>query len=286
MVVLLAGGIGLVLMGLLALGFGIQDKEFEVGKTLILVGTIVSCTGFIVLSLLVAVRELRAAFGAGSTAHIPTQAYTEDDHHSAVENRQDEPQPASDGFPFSRSEPAANTVPRPVAADAPWQQEVEARRAVERPSAAAPAPPVVDPSEPKPRRNLLFSSTSRRERERAAGKTAEVGEAPPPFAEQAPAPRAPEPAPRPPVPEPAPPATFDDAWPQPERATPRRPSRTPSTYEPPAAAAAPVTVLKSGIVDGMAYSLYSDGSIEAQLEEGMMRFGSIDELRTHLDQRA
>ena len=48
----------------------------------------------------------------------------------------------------------------------------------------------------------------------------------------------------------------------------------------------PVTVLKSGVVDGMAYSLYSDGSIEAQLPEGMMRFASIDELRAHLDQRS
>jgi hypothetical protein len=36
----------------------------------------------------------------------------------------------------------------------------------------------------------------------------------------------------------------------------------------------------------MAYSLYSDGSIEAELPEGTMRFGSIDELRTHLDQRS
>ena len=55
----------------------------------------------------------------------------------------------------------------------------------------------------------------------------------------------------------------------------------PRIDEPPAA-----TVLKSGIVDGMAYSLYSDGSIEAQMPEGMMRFASIDELRAHLDQRA
>jgi len=47
-----------------------------------------------------------------------------------------------------------------------------------------------------------------------------------------------------------------------------------------------VTVLKSGVVDGMAYTLYSDGSIEARLPEGMMRFASIDALRTHLDQRA
>ena len=46
-----------------------------------------------------------------------------------------------------------------------------------------------------------------------------------------------------------------------------------------------MTVLKSGVVDGMAYSLYSDGSIEAEMPEGLMRFASIDELRVHLDQR-
>ncbi len=95
-----------------------------------------------------------------------------------------------------------------------------------------------------------------------------------------------------------PPATFEEAWPQPERARPpeapiRRSGRPPSTVAEanagPAADRAPpavrnedppaVTMLKSGVVDGMAYSLYSDGSIEAQMPEGMMRFASIDELR-------
>jgi hypothetical protein len=84
-----------------------------------------------------------------------------------------------------------------------------------------------------------------------------------------------------------------------EAPLPRR-GRTPSTFADTAAGAAEadriaaalsedqqqVTVLKSGVVDGMAYSLYSDGSIEAQMPEGMMRFASIDELRAHLDQRA
>ena len=73
------------------------------------------------------------------------------------------------------------------------------------------------------------------------------------------------------------PSTFNapnNVAPGPERYAPMRTSEQP-----------PVTVLKSGIVDGMAYSLYSDGSIEAQMPEGMMRFASIDELRSHLDQR-
>jgi hypothetical protein len=49
---------------------------------------------------------------------------------------------------------------------------------------------------------------------------------------------------------------------------------------------APVSILKSGVVDGMAYTLYSDGSIEAQLPQGRLRFGSITELRNHIEQSA
>jgi hypothetical protein len=51
-------------------------------------------------------------------------------------------------------------------------------------------------------------------------------------------------------------------------------------------ATAGVSVLKSGIVNGMPYTLYSDGSIEAQLPEGTLRFGSITELRNHIEQSA
>jgi len=66
--------------------------------------------------------------------------------------------------------------------------------------------------------------------------------------------------------------------------------KEPENALPPVAAVppapAPVSVLKSGVVDGMAYTLYSDGSIEAQLPQGMLRFGSIAELRTHIEQSA
>jgi hypothetical protein len=44
-----------------------------------------------------------------------------------------------------------------------------------------------------------------------------------------------------------------------------------------------VAILKSGVVDGMAYTLYADGSIEAQLPQGTVRFGSIAELRAHIE---
>jgi hypothetical protein len=48
----------------------------------------------------------------------------------------------------------------------------------------------------------------------------------------------------------------------------------------------PISILKSGVIDGMAYTLYTDGSIEAQLPSGVMRFASIDELREHLEKHS
>jgi hypothetical protein len=56
--------------------------------------------------------------------------------------------------------------------------------------------------------------------------------------------------------------------------------------EVPAGQTAPVSIVKSGVVDGMAYTLYSDGSIEAQLAQGTIRFRSLNELRMHLENAA
>ena len=143
----------------------------------------------------------------------------------------------------------------------------------------------------RPRRNLLFSSTSRKERERAEARAGGAA-APGVSSEDM---RSPSPGSEPRV------TSFDEAWPQPERArsteTPpasrptsppedASPAPVPERRPPPRSEEQPpVTVLKSGVVDGMAYSLYSDGSIEAQMPEGMMRLASIDALRSHLDQR-
>jgi hypothetical protein len=49
---------------------------------------------------------------------------------------------------------------------------------------------------------------------------------------------------------------------------------------------AEVTPIRSGIVEGMGrYTLYSDGSIVAELPEGHRRFASIGELRAYLDEQ-
>lgn len=47
-----------------------------------------------------------------------------------------------------------------------------------------------------------------------------------------------------------------------------------------------VPILKSGVIDGMGYTLFVDGSIEAELPQGTLRFASIGELREHLEKSA
>jgi hypothetical protein len=295
-IALLVAGIGLLLAGLLTVGYGIL-LDLSLGNTLIFAGTVIACTGVIVLGIWIVVRELKHIAGQLGLG-IPTTSRAATVAASATLDRQ---APENAGFPFGQDQPAPehadHAAPPPLSsAPAPWQEEAAARDRGRNDAPPAPEPveaaPVV-----KPKRNLLFSSSSRKERERAEGRATE-----PSTPALRPAPAAP-----PPVPEPnevSPPTTFDDAWPQSERSrtpeAPRRSVRPPSTFaEPNPAAPAPdryppaprngdappVTVLKSGVVDGMAYSLYSDGSIEAQMPEGMMRFASIDELRSHLDQR-
>lgn len=272
---MLIAGIGLLLAGLLTVGFGIQ-LDLSLGNTLILTGAIGTCTGIMMLGLWTAVRELRDIGRRLGPAIRSGRAETTSAGLTATPGDQ---APEDGGF---APEDAGHGEP-------PWHEGVTTRDRgrLEGPAAAAPEPAL------KPRRNLLFSSSSRKERERAEARTGD--------------PSTPVPAAPPPAAEPGevPPASFDDAWPKSERARavdspPRRPGRAPSTFaEGSAGGAAPdryppaagneeppaVTVLKSGVVDGMAYSLYSDGSIEAQMPEGMMRFASIDELRSHLDQR-
>jgi|EndMetStandDraft_8_1072994.scaffolds.fasta_scaffold42543_2 hypothetical protein len=67
--------------------------------------------------------------------------------------------------------------------------------------------------------------------------------------------------------------------PEPAAREPQHPQSEPAPVEEPHTAA----ILKSGVVDGMAYTLYADGSIEAKLPHGTVRFGSIAELRAHIE---
>lgn len=287
--VLLVGGIGFLSAGLLAIGFGIPVKEFSFGNTLIVTGAIVACTGAMMLSLWIVVLELKnivRQFGFG----ISRQSHRESMLSSASVSVA-LPVQGSEEYSsmFSGEQSALDNAPQAEPSPSPWREET---------ASLDPGQEELVALAPKPRRNLLFSSTSRKERERAQARAAGSFTDPGPIA----------PGPVHPVePQPAesgekPSSTFDDAWPKSERIKvtgaplPRRTGRAPSTFteaEPDTRVSAArreglpsVTVLKSGIVDGMAYSLYSDGSIEAQMPEGTMRFASIDALRSYLDQRS
>ncbi len=97
---------------------------------------------------------------------------------------------------------------------------------------------------------------------------------------------------------------FDVVWPD-ARSKPMSPSAEPDKREPKAepprppreefraekrtevvperVSDRPAAILKSGVIDGMAYTLYVDGSIEAELAQGTVKFASVDALRAHLE---
>lgn len=282
MILLLIAGIAAFMIGIFALAYGIPIKEFSFGNTMIITGAIIASAGLLLIGLWMVGREVRALGRRVLAADLPALPRGE---------------AAAPVIPPRASEPEPVVIEDLVAP--PRSEEPPAPPWAEPEPAAVPEPP---PPPPK-RRNLLFSSSSRKERERAAAKAAEQA---PPVPEAAPAEPAfaapaPEPATAPPPADVDPRASFEAAWPQAERARPgvslrREPSSELAAPAPafpppprgrpdPKPVASEVTILKSGVVDGMAYSLYSDGSIEAQMPEGMVRFSSIDELRAHLDQR-
>jgi len=45
----------------------------------------------------------------------------------------------------------------------------------------------------------------------------------------------------------------------------------------------PLSILKTGVIQQMAYTLFTDGSIETKVSEGVVRFASIEEFLRHLE---
>jgi hypothetical protein len=294
-IALLVAGIAFVLAGALGIFLGIPVKEFSFGNTLILAGAISGCAGMLTLGLAAILRELKQISGqleSGAVA-MPSLA-------TAAAPRGQPPE--SSGFTTNREQASREQgSSAPDSAAPPWHEETVARERArnEPPSGPGSAPSAESTALARQRRNLMFSSSRTEGGARAETRITDLSATDPRPASPT----------FPPAAKPADssPPTFEGAWPASERprgaAAPpqRRSGRTPSTFTEPATGPSgtdrpalagrdekqpAVTVLKSGIVDGMAYSLYSDGSIEAQMPEGMMRFGSIDELRAHLDQRS
>jgi hypothetical protein len=278
MIVLLAAGIGVSVLGLLAIGFGIPIADTSSGNALLIGGVVVACTGLVLLGMWLAARELISVARPGAIQTARTGAM---------------PRAVPPASPFA---PAVGApVGERSAADddagpasPPWADEVATRNKprVSAPEVAPAEPQMAPPPPDRPaRRNLLFASKRREKDDPLVA-----------------APTALEAQPK---------ASFENAWPNPSRpngadartepvietagggeangaapAGQAEASGESETAKPPDELPPGVTVLRSGNVDGMAYTLYSDGSIEAQFAgEGPIRFASFAALKAHVEQQ-
>jgi hypothetical protein len=243
-IVLLALGVIVTVAGGGMTLFGVANNGFDIGNTMISAGMTGVVGGLIVIALANVARELRAA-------REPTTRRSS--------------RPAAAAVP-SVSAPAAPPEKPSAPAGAADVSQVLA----EPPAEALPAEPRVEPTPSAPPPGDPFAPARADPARRAAARERSFDSvwAPEP-AKPAPTPGAARPSPESPRPPEAPRAAEA---PRESEAVAIRPPREPQA----------VTVLKSGVIEGMAYTLYSDGSIEADLPQGMMRFPSIDALRRHL----
>ena len=299
-------GIGALALfvGLVMIGFGIPINEFSFGNTLISAGTTAGVGGLIIVGLGVVAGQLRrlaealgvqlpsrlgqpmeASESAGAARPIPpsgrvpfpprpqSEAYTSEagampsaapmafeDKLAATYAPTTLPNP--DESSVSVEDEISLTPRRPVA------PAVQAGTAVTRPSAA-------------PTLGDAGSSMYDRNRDPTTGWPSTPTSSTSPPSQTRPLHS----------------TNFDAMWPA-ESKLPKAPSANearmeaqPDTSsrdaatvrgEPEAQKPPTPAILKSGVVDGMGYTLYVDGSIEAELPQGTLRFASINELRSHL----
>jgi hypothetical protein len=260
-------GVLAMLAGLVAIGFGSPASALDFGNTLIAAGTTGAIGGLITIGLAAAIGRLQRIADLLSNPLM-------DEH-------------------------VVHPAPPPPPPPPPKPPRIEPARARSEWKSADATPAPFEPRGPSTPPEFPPTAMPTAALEPAASLQPEQGSA----AESEPAPREPEPdvhqaEPPPPSPEPAlrepelPPKSFFDAvWP--EEKPGEAPAPEPATAEPPRmpepARPAPApekqraAILKSGVVDGMGYTLYVDGSIEAELPQGTMRFASIHELRAHLE---
>jgi len=254
-VLMIAGAVVLVL-GIAMAAFGIPVQEFSFGNTLILAGTTLAAGGLIVIALGVVSGQLQHL--AEALLHAPMAVHA----HEAPEPHPFDPRGPSAAPEFPMPQQPAPMLRNPeepvdVAEDVSLspQPAAEPEAKDERDIPAWMRSRPVTGKTDERRRSSIFDSMWPPESKMFEGGDKDgAGAAPEP-----PAPDAAEAAPEQPLAaEPAPAA---------EKPKPRA-----------------VAILKSGVVDGMSYTLYVDGSIEAQLPQGTLHFASIHELRAHLEQ--
>jgi hypothetical protein len=297
------------LAGVGMVGYGIPINEFSFGNTLIIAGTTAAVGGLLIIGIGAVVSQLQRLAETLAT-RAPVRSSRPFEKFEPAAGSRAAPMPGQIPFPSRPKSEAGVREPQPaIDALAPADMEVENRAgAPVAPTLRNPDMPtvVVEEYEIKEYEDVSLSPRQ----PMPAPTPTELGEpapAPPvsvnasPMAEKrlepefdAPFRFAPPPAS---PPQERQPQTnyFDTMWPAESRPA-KRPVVDEPKPEPPSSAMAaapeaanshqasepPVAILKSGVVDGMGYTLYVDGSIEAELPQGTLRFASINELREHL----
>ena len=297
MPVLLFGiGAFAIVAGLVMVGFGIPINEFSFGNTLIGAGTTATVGGLIIIGLSITVGQLRRiALALADPAHARLALPADDDEANIGARKRTErtelmpAQGTQGGIQATQGAQArASYPPRPMADPFGVEQ--------------APAPLTGAPGEDRPGQS--FAPTLRNPDEESLALEDDISLSPQ-HPQVPPAPRA-KPPMMPPPGRPQP-ANFDAMWPaeaKAGKAPARAPERGPELgtnvgaavgaprsehsrrAEPETPKPRAVAILKSGVVDGMGYTLYVDGSIEAELPQGTLRFASINELRSHLEKNS
>ena len=299
-------GIGVLALfsGLVMIGFGIPINEFSFGNTLIGAGTTAAVGGLIIIGLGVVAGQLRRLVELLPVSSSGRLSEPEEAPASTA-TAAARPIPSSGRVPFPakpKSEPLpGDAIPVSGASAIPFENRLpesfaptlrnpdESPLAVEddvsllpRHPATAAAPTSNDlprggrPS-PGPALGATAASAPDKNREPTTGWRSMPPPSPPPQSQSLPT------------------ANFDAMWPA-EAKSPKIEPQSEMRADTLARDAAAVSkrgegeaqkshapaILKSGVVDGMAYTLYVDGSIEAELPQGTLRFASINELRSHL----
>lgn len=291
---LLILGVMVTLAGAAMLAFGIPINEFGLGNTLIIAGTAAFVGGLILIGVSEAVRQLRR-IAESLLARPVGQMPRGNNLFEPVSNGAP---PAAPRIPFPPKSEPRHRAPAPAISPEPRLDIVPSLDAREdqldrQPPASfrsAPQPRFVaerDEATLSPQAEPRFAARDEKD-ELAEGLLAtafsrldaELRNAPP-AAETANQDDMFESV-RPPEPRKDSYAEPAQSPAQAEAAEYEQPTEEPRQEEQPAEPYA-VSILKSGVVDGMAYTLYSDGSIEAEMPEGTMRFASITELRAYLE---
>ena len=286
-----------VMLGVAMIGYGIPINEFSFGNTLIVAGTTAFVGGLIVFAIGAAVAQLQRISETLAGRALLRPARPLDAFEPAAPAQTAAPAARIPFPPKPKSEMREphpyETRIAPPPAHMPFDERVLAPAApVMRNPEMAPAeeyddvslsPGHADLGEPgRPTPPMVGNGSRMPQGRHDAGLESGLRSPPPPP------PRRPQ----------AQTNNFDTMWPtepKSERAQPVAEAGPESQPELPAPAAAPprgageprsIAILKSGVVDGMGYTLYVDGSIEAELPQGTLRFASINELRNHLSKGA